>query len=110
MQYGQRITGYALGDRQATRHNQTVLPGSGSAASIAESTEITGIGVLDGLPDSDQGTIRPWRDPLEGESVAFGGIEQPLGREIWTVNTGHGDPRSGTELVEPGDDVFGAQR
>jgi hypothetical protein len=42
--------------------------------------------------------------------VAFGGIEQPLGREIWTVNTGHGDPRSGTELVEPGDDVFGAQR
>jgi hypothetical protein len=75
MQYGQRITGYALSDRQPARNDQAVPPGSGRAASIAEATEITGIAVLDGLPHSEEGTIRPWRDPLKGESLAFGGIE-----------------------------------
>lgn len=80
-QYGQRIPGYALGDRQPARNDEAVLPGSGRAA-LAEATEIIGIArysTVSRTPTrgpSGPAAIR-WKAGILGDTVQPRGIRDP---------------------------------
>jgi hypothetical protein len=64
-----------LGGLRSSSHDQAVLAGSGCAAACADVTEIADVAVGAGLAHTAQWTVWARRDPLEGELLAFGGIQ-----------------------------------
>jgi hypothetical protein len=55
---------------------------------ITEPAEVDLVAVLDGFASSEQRAIFPWCDPLKGEPLALGEVQQPLRRpKLRTIST-----------------------